>query len=56
MIPVVPHPPLESIEPRVQRNMFCRCPVPQLSNVSPDTISQSNLRGTLPQYRVWVNV
>ena len=55
LIPVAPPPPPESIHPVVQRNMFCRCPVPQISNVSPDTISQSNLHGTLPQYRVWIS-
>lgn len=47
--------PVESVEPKVQRNMFCRCPVPQITNVSSDTIAQSYLRGMIPQFRVWIN-
>lgn len=39
---------------RTVRNPFLRCPVPPLGNISIDNLSQFNLSGLVPQYRVFV--
>jgi len=52
--PVLQTPSVEPIQPRSGRSVFLRSPVPPIGAVSPDNLSQFEMHGAIPQYRVFI--
>lgn len=52
-----PRPSLHNLIPDSPIDPFSRCPVPQIGNpASFDSINQSDRKGAVPQYRVFVSI
>ena len=52
---ISPQPSMASELPQsLRRNVFLRCPVPPIGTISPDNLTQFNLNGLVPQYRIFL--
>ena len=49
-----PRPIVAGLTQNNEMNVYLRCPVPQVGNVSPDTLRQFDRHGAIPQFRVFV--
>lgn len=48
-------PPMDNVMECSDRSIFHRCPVPYIGNTSVDGLQQFDLKGLVPQFRVFIN-